>query len=93
MYQLQLLLHLGSCLTTRSSELGLARFGFKNWSRDGKYLYAEDYSDKTDDLVRVNVADGKLEHLFSLKDVPRGFDPSEFWIGLGSDDSVLLMLG
>ena len=45
---------------------------------------AEDYSDKTDDLVRVNVANGKVERLFSLKEVPRGFDPWEFWIGLGA---------
>jgi Tol biopolymer transport system component len=73
------------------TQLAVARFGFETWSRDGKYLYAEDYSDKTDDLVRVNVATGKLEHLFSLKDVPRGFDPWEFWIGLASDDSLLVM--
>ena len=73
------------------TQLAVARFGFENWSRDGKYLYAEDYADKTDDLVRVNVATGKVEHLFSLKEVPRGFDPWEFWIGLASDDSVLLM--
>jgi len=72
-------------------ELAVARFGFETWSRDGKYLYAEDYSDKTDDLVRVNVASGKVERLFSLKEVPRGFDPWEFWIGLASDDSLLLM--
>ena len=72
-------------------QLAVARFGFENWSHDGKYLYAEDYADKTDDLVRVNVANGKVEHLFSLKEVPRGFDPWEFWIGLASDDSVLLM--
>ena len=73
------------------TQLAVARFGFENWSHDGKYLYAEDYADKTDDLVRVNVANGKVEHLFSLKEVPRGFDPWEFWIGLASDDSVLLM--
>ncbi len=73
------------------SQLAAARFGFETWSHDGKYLYAEDYSDKTDDLVRVQVSDGKMERLFSLKDVPRGFDPWEFWIGLASDDSLLLM--
>jgi serine/threonine protein kinase len=72
-------------------ELAVARFGFETWSRDGKYLYAEDYSDKTDDLVRINVASRKVERLFSLKEVPRGFDPWEFWIGLASDDSLLLM--
>jgi serine/threonine protein kinase/Tol biopolymer transport system component len=72
-------------------ELAAARFGFETWSHDGKYLYAEDYSDKIDDMVRVNVANGKLERLFSLKEVPRGFDPWEFWIGLAPDDSLLMM--
>ena len=72
-------------------ELAEARFGFESWSHDGKYLYAEDYSDKIDDVVRVNVANGKLERLFSLKEVPRGFDPWEFWIGLAPDDSLLMM--
>ena len=73
------------------TQLASSRFGFENWSHDGKYLYAEDYSDKTDDLVRVNAATGKMERLFSLKEVPRGFDPWEFWVGLASDDSPLLM--
>jgi Tol biopolymer transport system component len=73
------------------TQLASSRFGFENWSHDGKYLYAEDYSDKTDDLVRVNAASGKMERLFSLKEVPRGFDPWEFWVGLAPDDSPLLM--
>ncbi|HXP40124.1 MAG TPA: hypothetical protein VN833_07615, partial [Candidatus Acidoferrales bacterium] len=61
------------------------------WSHDGKYLYAEDYSDSTDDMVRVTVANGKTERLLSLKEIPRGFDPWEFWVGLAPDDSPLLM--
>ncbi len=73
------------------SKLAEAKFGFENWSHDGKYLYAEDYSDKIDAMVRVNVANGKLETLFSLKEIPRGFDPWEFWIGLTPDDSVIMM--
>jgi serine/threonine protein kinase/Tol biopolymer transport system component len=73
------------------SQLGVSRFGFENWSHDGKYLYAEDYSDKTDDLVRVSVPNGKVERLLSIKEVPRGFDPWEFWIGLTPDDSLLMM--
>jgi serine/threonine protein kinase/Tol biopolymer transport system component len=73
------------------TQLAASRFGFENWSHDGKYLYAEDYPEKVDDLVRVNVANGKVERMFSLKDVPRGFDPWEFWIGLASDDSLLMM--
>jgi len=73
------------------AQLAVSRFGFENWSHDGKYLYAEDYSDKTDDLVRVSVPNGKVETLLSLQDIPRGFDPWEFWIGLTPDDSALLM--
>jgi len=73
------------------SQLAVSRFGFENWSHDGKYLYAEDYSDKTDDIVRVNAANGKMERLLSLKEIPRGFDPWEFWVGLAQDDSPLLM--
>jgi len=71
--------------------LATSRFAFENWSHDGKYLYAEDYSDSTDDFVRVGVATGKEERLLSLKDIPRGFDPWEFWIGLAPDDSLLMM--
>ena len=71
--------------------LAASRFGYENWSHDGKYLYAEDYSDSIDDIVRVHIPDGKLERLFSLKDVPRGFDPWDFWVGLAPDNSVLLM--
>ena len=73
------------------TQLATSQFGFENWSRDGKYLYAEDYSDSTDDFVRVSIATGKEERLLSLKEVPRGFDPWEFWVGLAPDDSPLLM--
>jgi eukaryotic-like serine/threonine-protein kinase len=73
------------------TQLALSRFGFENWSHDGKYIYAEDYSDETDDLVRVSVPQGKVERLLNLKEIPRGFDPWEFWVGLAPDDSPLLM--
>ena len=73
------------------TQLAVSLFGFENWSHDGKYLYAEDYSDKTDDWARVSVANGKEERLLNLKEIPRGFDPWEFWVGLAPDDSLLLM--
>jgi len=73
------------------STLATSKFAYENWSRDGKSLYAEDYPEKIDDVVRVHVPDGKIDRLFSLKDVPRGFDPWEFWVGLAPDDSILLM--
>ena len=71
--------------------LAVSRFGFENWSHDGKYLYAEDYSDKADDWVRVSVPHGKVERLLNLMEIPRGFDPWEFWVGLAPNDSPLLM--
>jgi eukaryotic-like serine/threonine-protein kinase len=73
------------------AQLAVLRFGFENWSHDGKYLYAEDYSHTTDDVVRVSVTNGKVERLLDLKEIPRGFDPWEFWVGLAPDDSPLLM--
>ncbi|MGB6804963.1 MAG: hypothetical protein WBE31_22065, partial [Candidatus Sulfotelmatobacter sp.] len=43
------------------------------------------------DVVRVSLATGKMERLVDLKEIPRGFDPWEFWVGLAPDDSPLLM--
>jgi len=77
--------------TRKWSQLAQGLFAFENWSLDGKYLYAENYLDKSDDFVRVSVADRKVERLFSLKEVPRGFDPWESWVGLGPDDTPILM--
>ncbi len=73
------------------AQLAESRFGFENWSHDGKYLYVEDYANQIDDLVRVSVPGGKVERLQSIKEIPRGFDPWEFWIGLAPDDSLLMM--
>jgi eukaryotic-like serine/threonine-protein kinase len=73
------------------SPLATSMFAYENWSRDGNYLFAEDYPAKVDDIVRIHVPDGKVDRLFSLKDVPRGFDPWEFWVGLAPDGSILLM--
>jgi serine/threonine protein kinase/Tol biopolymer transport system component len=73
------------------TQLALSRFAFENWSHDGKYLYAEDYSDSKDDIVRISAANGKMERLLNIKEIPRGFDPWEFWVGIAPDDSPLLM--
>jgi eukaryotic-like serine/threonine-protein kinase len=77
--------------TKKWSQRAQGLFAFENWSLDGKYLYAEDYHDKSDDFVRISVADGKVVRLFSLREVPRGFDPWESWVGLAPDGMPLLM--
>jgi Tol biopolymer transport system component len=73
------------------TRLADSRFAFENWSHDGRYLFAEEYPEKTDDFVRVSIPGGRVERLLSLKEIPRGFDPWELWIGLTPDDSPLLM--
>jgi Tol biopolymer transport system component len=60
--------------------------GYLNWSHDGKYIYAEDFS-KGLDIVRVSTRDHKIEHVVDVKDLPQ---PSPTWMGLASDDSPLL---
>ena len=76
--------------TSKWSKLAEGLFAFQNWSRDAKYLYAEQYNGQDDDFVSISVPDGKIVRLFTLKQVPRGFDPFESWVGL-SDGEPLLM--
>jgi serine/threonine protein kinase/Tol biopolymer transport system component len=78
--------------TEKWSELAQAGgFGFENWSRDGRYIYALSGT-HGDDIVRVNIANRKLERIVSLKDVPiRTSDLWAQWTGLASDDSPLIM--
>jgi len=45
---------------------------------------------KEDDFVSISVPDGKVKSLFSLKEVPRGFDPFESWVGLTGDEPLLM---
>jgi serine/threonine protein kinase len=77
--------------TKKWAQLAQGMFAYENWSPDGKYLYAEEYLGKSDDFVRVSVAEGKIERLFSIKEVPRGFDIWESWVGLTPDGKPLLM--
>jgi Tol biopolymer transport system component len=72
------------------SELSQGTFAYDTWSHDSRYVYLEDYS-QGDDIVRVSVHGGPLQRLQSVKDVPRGSDPWASWLGLGPDDTPLLM--
>ena len=72
--------------TQRWSELA-KRFGGAVWSHDGRFVYGS----RPAELIRVSVADGKVQRVLDLKGVTLGgFWPG--WISLLSDDSPLLML-
>jgi serine/threonine protein kinase/Tol biopolymer transport system component len=76
--------------TNRWSTLAEGSFAFQNWSRDAKRLYAEQYAGKEDDFVSISVPDGQIVRLFSIREVPRGFDPFESWVGLADDEPLLM---
>lgn len=75
------------------SELAQGGFGFENWSRDDRYIYALDDSQENqgESIVRVSIANRKLESLVNLKDIPRRTDLWAQWTGLATDDSPLVM--
>jgi eukaryotic-like serine/threonine-protein kinase len=76
--------------TNTWAQLAEGLFAFQNWSRDAKRLYAEQFIGKEDDFVSVSLSGGKIERLFSLKEIPRGFDPFESWVGLMDDEPLLM---
>jgi hypothetical protein len=66
--------------------------GVFTWSHDSKsvYLHREN-GDQSGEVVRISVPDGKVEHVFDLKDITLGgYWPG--WISLLPDDSPLLMI-
>jgi len=66
-------------------------FGYNEWSRDGKFIYARSNQGGSADVVRVRIKDHILEHILSLKDFPALVDPFANWIGLTPDGGVLPM--
>jgi Tol biopolymer transport system component/DNA-binding winged helix-turn-helix (wHTH) protein len=67
------------------------RFGYNEWSHDGKYIYMRENRGGAGELVRVKIKDRVLEHVLSLKDFPQLADIFAGWIGLTPDDAPLLM--
>jgi hypothetical protein len=74
-----------------SSLLDGEQVGGNEWSHDGKYVYVTGNRGGAGELVRVRIKDRALEHILSLKDVPRLADQFAAWIGLTPDDAPLLM--
>jgi len=76
-------------LTTQKwSELAKAPVNWPNWSRDGKYVYFE-ISGAEPGILRVGIRDRKPERVADLRGVSRFGD----WLGVGPDDSPLILRG
>jgi len=68
--------------------------GYPSWSRDGKFLYFQDWdrgSGLPSRVVRARMSDRKLETVVDLKTLDRlSVGTYMSWSGLAPDDSVLL---
>jgi Tol biopolymer transport system component len=69
-------------------ETGGGIFEFNTWSRNGKSIYLLDDSGGSQ-IVRFDLAGGKLEPVVSLKDVEQG---GQRWIGLDEAENPMLVL-
>jgi Tol biopolymer transport system component len=76
--------------TTRKwTELLQTSVGYMSWSKDGKAIYFDRPGGTNPAMYRVRISDGKLEQLFSLKNV-RLVGSIGAWSGLSPDGSILM---
>ena len=80
--------------TQKWEELSANYSGYPSWSRDGKFLYFQDWdrgSGYPSRVVRIRIGDRKLETVVDLKSLDRlSIGTFMSWSGLAPDDSVLL---
>ncbi len=67
------------------------RFGYNEWSRDGKCVYVRTILGGAGELVRIRIRDRAVEPILSFRDFPQSGDIFAGWIGLTPDDAPLLM--
>jgi Tol biopolymer transport system component/DNA-binding winged helix-turn-helix (wHTH) protein len=80
--------------TQKWEELSANYSGYPSWSRDGKFLYFQDWdrgSGYPSRVVRIRIGDRRLETVVDLKSLDRlSIGTFMSWSGLAPDDSVLL---
>ncbi|HSY58945.1 MAG TPA: hypothetical protein VK795_05245, partial [Terriglobales bacterium] len=77
--------------TQKWKELANLFVAYPTWSRDGHYLYFDGILDNQESYFRVQVSDGKLERIFSLKGFQAAGGAFGNWSGLAPDDSPLVV--
>ena len=73
------------------SQLAKIFVAYPVWSRDSHYLYFNGLQNNEEGYYRVQVADGKLERLFSMKGFQAANGAFGNWSGLAPDESPLLV--
>jgi Tol biopolymer transport system component len=72
------------------TELVRRELNWLNWSRDGRYVYFEQHGAQHA-VMRVALANHKIEEVASLQNVKRTGINGSFWFGLTPDDSPLVL--
>ena len=78
--------------TQKWRELAKAGVSYHNWSSDGQYIYFDNLALVPEPgIFRVRITDGKIERVVSLRDIRMPFGVFGTWIGLGPDNSPLIL--
>jgi len=79
--------------TEKWTELAqVGAIGYPSWSRDGKYVYFNT-GEAEPAILRVRITDRKVERVADLGGVSRFEGMAGLWLGLGPDDSPLILRG
>jgi Tol biopolymer transport system component len=73
------------------TELASLFVAYPAWSRDGRYLYFDGILDNQESYFRVQISNGKLERIFSMKGFQAAGSAFGNWSGLAPDDSPLVV--
>jgi len=76
--------------TQKWEQLAGGVLGYENWSKDGRCVYYQSYSEGAPGIFRVGIHDHKVERVAGLEEFQFTGDPSE-WVGLAPDDSPLML--
>jgi eukaryotic-like serine/threonine-protein kinase len=76
--------------TQQWSDLSKIFVAYPNFSHDGRYIYFDGILDNEEGFYRVQVSNGKLERLFSMKGFQAAGGAFGNWTGLAPDESPLL---
>jgi serine/threonine protein kinase len=77
--------------TQKWTELTSLFVAYPTWSRNGRYLYFDGILDNQESYFRVQISDGKLERIFSLKGFQAAGGAFGNWSGLAPDESPLVV--
>ncbi len=77
--------------TQKWSEVAKIFVAYPTWSRDGRYIYFNGALNNEEGYYRVQVSDGKLERICSLKGFQAAGGAFGNWSGIAPDESPLLV--